>query len=153
MRALVLTLVAMILLSIPSQSEAKPYILFVLDDQHSFVASRAFNIFRDIYGEDTEWNIKEELAEEQIDSAPIVIYLSENKDSTNKVTPYYDLYTGEQHIRYEAEVIINPNLDWTDLYFQQAFGVVLQIFKDLNEAMDEPFCAGIEQLIESYSKK
>jgi hypothetical protein len=151
MKRIVLSLVFFLLIGFTTESFGKPYILFVLDDQNSFVASRAFNTFRSIYGEDAEWTTEEIMPEEQIQEAPILIYLSERVDEDDKITPSYNLYVGDIHISYEGVSKTNPALDWTDIYYQQAFEVAIQIFKDLNTAMDEPFCKGIGDIIESFS--
>jgi hypothetical protein len=152
MKRIIFALISFVLIGLTTDALAKPYVLFVLDDQNSFVASRAFNTFRSIYGEDAEWTTEEIMPEEQIQEAPILVYLSERVDEDSRITPSYNLYVGDVHISYEGIPKTNAALDWTDIYFQQAFEVAMQIFKDLNSAMDEPFCKGIGDIIESFAE-
>jgi len=152
MRKIILALISLMFIGLSTELSAKPYILFVLDEQDSFVASRAFNTFRSIYGEDAEWTTENDMTKEEIEEAPIVIYLTESIDDDSKITPSYSLFVGEKHTTYEGTPKTNPALDWTDIYYQQAFEVAMQIFKDLNKAMDEPFCEGIGDIIESFGK-
>lgn len=132
--------ISIIVLSVSARvSDAKPDVLFVLEDQNSFVASRAFNIFHDIYGQESVWGTSETLDEGMIKEATILVILTETVYEDGSVSVAKKIYVGEEKIESETGIRYDTTLTWIDIYHIQAFELALDIFKDIHENFEDGY--------------
>lgn len=138
-RYFIFSISIILLTGITQVSNAKPDVLFVLEDQNSFVASRAFNIFHDIYGQESLWGTSETLDEGMIKEATILVILTETVEEDGAVSVAKKIYVGEKKVESETGTLKDTSLTWVDIYHIQAFELALDIFKDIHENYEDHY--------------
>jgi hypothetical protein len=144
----VLSLFSSITLAAPNRL---PAVLFVLPGDNSYIASRAYNYFKDFYRGSTTWVDAQSVTNKQLTSYNCVIIIEETAGDYG-VSYLVKKYIGNSYGLMSSSSGFNSQLPMTSMYTMKALDIALSLLKDIDPYFYVQLLESIEDHFEEYRR-
>ncbi|MFP4528378.1 MAG: hypothetical protein ACLFQX_07505 [Candidatus Kapaibacterium sp.] len=137
-----LIFLSIILLASSASLFARPSVLFIQPEGDTYVISRVFNKFQDLYPGVVKWVAYDKYTKEIGAKYGALVLAEEQRYTSGAVSTNFEIYYGGAKMMWAGGGRINTSLPWDSVYDLQA----LEIVKDLIEEFDPEYFEELKEI-------